>query len=189
MWRHGLRATGGIHKPGRVLKFRPARLCGSTQGRPSKMPSTHQEALATRSLRDQRDPSRRSKQYPAIEQETPFPNNNLQRPGWQGRVGAFWRPSDPALISLRGQPGSWHVKPARISRQSSVPAFLPFSRRTAPLRGLPSDSEAAEVRLGAGKSAGFTAASWANLGVSVRRHSLWATIVASAPRKRDLGLR
>jgi DNA-binding protein HU-beta len=41
-------------------------------------------ALATRSLRDQRDPSRRSKQYPAIEQETPFPNNNLQRPGWQG---------------------------------------------------------------------------------------------------------
>ena len=40
MWRHGLRATGGIHKRGRVLKFRPARQCGSTQGRPLKMPST-----------------------------------------------------------------------------------------------------------------------------------------------------
>ncbi len=36
------RATGGIHKPGRVLKFQPARQCGFTQARPSKMPSTYQ---------------------------------------------------------------------------------------------------------------------------------------------------
>src|ERR1700747_1129434 len=34
---------------GKVLKFRPARQCGSTQGRPPKMPSTHHQALAIRS--------------------------------------------------------------------------------------------------------------------------------------------
>ena len=49
---------------GRVLKFQPARQCGFTQARLSKMPSTHREALAIRSLRDQRDPRCPSKQYP-----------------------------------------------------------------------------------------------------------------------------
>jgi len=49
----------------------------------AKMPSTDQEALAIRSLRDQRDPWCPSKQHLSIEQEDTVPNSNPWRPGWQ----------------------------------------------------------------------------------------------------------
>ena len=41
MWRRGLHAKGGIHEPERRSRSPPARLCDSTQARPSKMPSIH----------------------------------------------------------------------------------------------------------------------------------------------------
>ena len=37
MWRRGLHARGGIHKPERPFKSQPAGECGSAQARPSKM--------------------------------------------------------------------------------------------------------------------------------------------------------
>jgi hypothetical protein len=39
MWRRGPHVRGGIHKRERPSKSQPARQCGSTQARPSKMPS------------------------------------------------------------------------------------------------------------------------------------------------------
>jgi hypothetical protein len=39
MWQRGRHARGGIHEPERASKSQPARQCGSTQARPSKMPS------------------------------------------------------------------------------------------------------------------------------------------------------
>src|SRR6266404_417250 len=41
MWRRGLHAKGGIHKPERPSRSQPARQCGSTQARQSKMLSIH----------------------------------------------------------------------------------------------------------------------------------------------------
>src|SRR5438105_2429565 len=41
MWRRGLHVEGGIHKPERPSRSQPARQCGSTQARPSKMLSIH----------------------------------------------------------------------------------------------------------------------------------------------------
>ena len=36
------------------------------------------------------------------------------------RVGAFWKPGDPALISSPGQPDSAHGRPALVDRQNPV---------------------------------------------------------------------
>jgi hypothetical protein len=58
MWRRGPHARGGIHKPERPSRSQPARQCGSTQARPSKMPSIRRlrRRLPGRSLHHQRNP-------------------------------------------------------------------------------------------------------------------------------------
>jgi hypothetical protein len=58
MWRRGPRARGGIHKPEKPSRSQPARPCGSTQARPSKMPSIRRlrRRLPGRSLHHQRNP-------------------------------------------------------------------------------------------------------------------------------------
>jgi hypothetical protein len=57
-WRRGLHARGEIHKPERPSKSQPARQCGSTQARPSKMSSIRQlrRRLPGRRLHHQRNP-------------------------------------------------------------------------------------------------------------------------------------
>jgi hypothetical protein len=58
MWRRGPHARGGIRKPERPSRSQPARRCGSTQARPSKMPSIRrlQRRLLGTSLHHQRNP-------------------------------------------------------------------------------------------------------------------------------------
>src|ERR1700720_3944420 len=46
MWRRGPHARGGIDKPERPSRSQPARQCGSTQARPSKMPSVTEEVVS-----------------------------------------------------------------------------------------------------------------------------------------------
>jgi hypothetical protein len=54
----GPHARGGIHKPERPSRSQPARQCGSTLARPSKMPSIRRlrRRLLGRSLHHQRNP-------------------------------------------------------------------------------------------------------------------------------------
>ena len=59
-----------------------------------------------------------------------YPRPRLAR----SRVGAFWEPSDPALISLPGQPGSAHGKPALVDRQNRFRIPGRFGRRRVPAR-------------------------------------------------------
>src|SRR6516225_11619570 len=54
MFRHGLHAMGGIHKAERPSKSQPAKQCGFTPAKPSRMLSIHRRALARNLLR-QRD--------------------------------------------------------------------------------------------------------------------------------------
>ena len=58
MWRRGLHARGGIRKPARPSKSQPAKQCGSTQARPSKMPSIRRprRGLPGRRRQHQRNP-------------------------------------------------------------------------------------------------------------------------------------
>ena len=58
MWRRGLHAKGGIHGPERRFRSPLARLCDSTQARPSKMPSIHRHrrGLPGRRLHHQGNP-------------------------------------------------------------------------------------------------------------------------------------
>src|SRR5580692_2990479 len=59
MWRRGLHARGGIRKPARPSKSQPAKQCGSTQPRPSKMPSIRR---LRRGLPGRRRPHQRNPQ-------------------------------------------------------------------------------------------------------------------------------
>src|SRR5215472_5165179 len=56
MWRPGLHATGGIHEAERPSKSQPAKQCGSTPVKTSKMFSIRRRVLPARSLLRQRDP-------------------------------------------------------------------------------------------------------------------------------------
>ena len=48
------------------------------------------------------------------------------------RVGAFWKPGDPALISLPGPAWLGNGKPARVERQNLVLAIRLLCRRRVP---------------------------------------------------------
>ena len=51
----------------------------------------------------------------SIEQEDTVPNSNPWRPGWQGLpVGPFWKPGDPALISLPEPVWLWANLPGSV---------------------------------------------------------------------------
>ena len=50
------------------------------------------------------------------------------------RVGAFWKPGDPALISSPGQPDTAHGRPALVDRQNPVLTTGPVCRRRVPGR-------------------------------------------------------
>src|SRR5262249_22970295 len=153
-WRHGPRARVGIREAERPSKSQPARQCGFTLARPSKMPSIRQRGLPARSLRHRRNPrcgsetpsrcaggmpgfvavllsSRLLSRASALAGRHAGPRSMAKllwltksrrrtyraqdaiaqdRSAKAGiairlagpRVGAFWKPSDPALISLPG---------------------------------------------------------------------------------------
>jgi hypothetical protein len=49
-------------------------------------------------------------------------------PGWQGpALGAFWKPGDPALSSLPGQPGSKHGNPAFVDYPHLMQVEFPYA--------------------------------------------------------------
>src|SRR6516225_9073020 len=55
MFRHGLHAMGGIHKAERPSKSQPAKQCGFTPAKPSRMFSIRRRVRLARSLLRQRD--------------------------------------------------------------------------------------------------------------------------------------
>src|SRR5215831_11714291 len=61
MFRYGLHAMGGIHKAERPLKSQPAKQCGFTPAKPSRMFSTRRRVRFARNLLRQRDPQCGSK--------------------------------------------------------------------------------------------------------------------------------
>src|SRR5215472_338911 len=55
MFRHGLHAMGGIHKAERPSKSQPAKQCGFTPAKPSRMFSIRRRVRLARNLLRQRD--------------------------------------------------------------------------------------------------------------------------------------
>src|SRR5262249_5742510 len=85
MSRHGLHAMGGIHKAERPSKSQPAKQCGFTPAKPSRMFSTRRRVRLVRNLLRQRDPRCGSKAAATVE---PIEGSEIERDVQRSPAGA-----------------------------------------------------------------------------------------------------